>query len=606
VTSPTATDLAEQMPDPSQPSRPRWPWAVGAVVGGIAAVYLALVAGTGDGLPRGTTVAGVEVGGMSEAQAVATLQKSLKTSANAPIVAVVDAERVNIVPATAGLAFDAKATVDGLSGRVWNPLTLLSQFTGGPMLDPVVSVDQAKLDQTVATIAADADHPAVEPAIVIKAGVPSLVDGSTGSVVDQKAAATAISDAYLASADPVTVPVVESSPTVPDGAAQDALSLANAAVSAPVTVHVGSITATIPSATIAGALTFAAKDGALTPVLDGAALRAAIASKLTAVETPGRDATWNVSGATPVVVPSRVGRGVNPDLLARDVLAVLGKSDPVSRTVVAQIGTIAPRLTTEQAKALGIVEKLSSFTQHFPYAAYRVQNIGQAARSINRTLLLPGDVFSLNKTLGERTSANGYTKGFVIGPGGVFKEDLGGGVSTSATATWTAAFYAGLQRVHTQAHSIWIPRYRAGLEATVAWGSFDMSFKNDTPHGVLITTIMKNTSITVQIWGTKTYDIKAVSGPRYDSSPPGKTQYDTTPTCHAQTGIQGFSIDVYRVFLKGGVEVKREKITTHYRSSPTVICHADPALASPSPSPSGTATGGTPKPGTPTPKPAAT
>jgi len=605
VTSPTATDLAEQMPDPSQPSRPRWPWVVGGVVGAIAVVYLALVAGTGDGLPRGTTVAGVEVGGMSEAQAVATLQKSLKASASAPIVAIVGTERVNIVPASAGLAFDAKATVDGLSGRVWNPFTLLSQFTGGPTLDPVVTVDQAKLDQTVAAVAADADHPAVEPVVVIKAGVPSLVDGSTGSVVDQKAAATAISDAYLTSSDPVTLPVVESSPTVTDGSAQDALTLAKAAVSAPVTVHVGSLTATIPAATIAAALTFAPKDGALAPVLDGGALRAAIAPKLAGVETPGRDATWNVSSGTPVVVPSRVGRGVNPDLLARDVLAVLGTTEPGSRTVVAQIGTIAPKLTTEQAKALGIVEQMSSFTQHFPYAAYRVQNIGQAARSINRTLLLPGDVFSLNKTLGERTTANGYTKGFVIGPGGVFKEDLGGGVSTSATATWTAAFYAGLQRVHTQAHSIWIPRYRAGLEATVAWGSFDMSFKNDTPHGVLITTIMRNTSITVQIWGTKVYDIKAVSGPRYDPSAPGKTQYDPTPTCHPQTGIPGFSIDVYRVFLKGGVEVKREKITTHYRSSPTVICHADPALVSPSPSPSGTATG-TPKPGTPTPKPSKT
>ena len=207
-----------------------------------------------------------------------------------------------------------------------------------------------------------------------------------------------------------------------------------------------------------------------------------------------------------------------------------------AETIDAQIGTIDPKLTTEAAKALGVTQRLSTFTQHFPYAAYRVQNIGQAARSINGTLLLPGQVFSLNKTLGERTSANGYTKGFVIGPGGVFKEDLGGGVSTSATATWTAAFYAGLERIHTQAHSIWISRYRAGLEATVAWGSFDMSFKNDTPHAVLVTTIMKNTSITVKIWGTKVYDkIKAISGPRYNVSPAGAVRRHD----HAPGGLAG-------------------------------------------------------------------
>jgi hypothetical protein len=103
---------------------------------------------------------------------------------------------------------------------------------------------------------------------------------------------------------------------------------------------------------------------------------------------------------------------------------------------------------------------------------------------------------------------------------------------------------------------------------------------------------MKNTSITVKIWGTKVYDtIKAVSGPRYNVSPAGGIQYDSTATCHAQSGTQGFSIDVYRVFIKGGVEVKREKITTRYRPSPTVKCGTDPAKASPSPSPSASGTG---------------
>ena len=59
---------------------------------------------------------------------------------------------------------------------------------------------------------------------------------------------------------------------------------------------------------------------------------------------------------------------------------------------------------------------------------------------------------------------------------GVFDEALGGGVSASATTACTAAFYAGMERVQTIAHSIYISRYTAGLEATVAWGIFDMKF----------------------------------------------------------------------------------------------------------------------------------
>jgi vancomycin resistance protein YoaR len=591
VTTSPPTSLAEDLADASRPGGGRRGLLIGgAVVGALAAVYLGLVATTGDGLPRGTTVLGVEVGGQSEAQAVATLDSALGSRASAPVAAVIGTEHVSLVPADTGLAFDAQATVAGLAGRVWNPVTLVQSFLGGPVLQPVVTVERPKLAAEVATLAADSDSPAVEPVIQVTGTTASVNPGKSGTVLDQAASAEAIAAAYLVSSDPVTLPVVDAQPTVSDAAAQKALVTAQAVVSGPFTVRVETVMATIPASALGEALTFTAQDGALVPSLKGDVLRAAVAPALVSVETPGRDASFVIKKGKPVVVPSRVGKGVNADLLAADVMAAVASGS--SRSIDAQIGSIAPKLTTAQASALGVTERLSTFTQRFPYAAYRVQNIGQAARSINGTLLRPGETFSLNKTLGERTVTNGYTKGFVIGPGGVFKEDLGGGVSTSATATWTAAFYAGLQRIHTQAHSIWISRYRAGLEATIAWGSFDMSFKNDTPHAVLVTTVMKNTSITVSIWGTKVYDdIKAVSGPRYNVVPAGGTQYDPSPTCHAQGGVEGFSIDVFRVFIKDGKEVKREKITTRYRPSPTVLCKQDPAKVSPTPTPSGTATG---------------
>jgi vancomycin resistance protein YoaR len=583
--------LVEDLPGSDRPAgRRRFLYMGGAVVAVLGVAYVGLVAASGEGLPRGTHVQGVDVGGQSEQQAAATLTTQLGPRASKPIDAVVGTDHVSFVPADSGLSFDAAATVHGLGGRIWNPITLLSQFAGGPNLTPVLTVDDAKLAEAVKTVAGESDSPPREPAIVVRGRKVTLNPGANGRVLDQKASVAALASAYFVSSDSVTLPVVEAQPTVSSDAAGTALAAAEAAVAAPVGVTIDTVSTSIPAATIAEALSYSVKNGALVPALKGDVLRAAIAPSIASVETPGRDATWDVSSGKPVVVPSKVGKGVNADLLAQDVVKVLDKNG-TERSVKAEIGTIDPKLTTEQAKALGVTEQMSSFTQHFPYAAYRVQNIGQAARSINKTLLLPGGVFSLNKTLGERTVANGYTKGYVIGPGGVFKEDLGGGVSTSATATWTAAFYAGLERIHAQAHSIWISRYRAGLEATVAWGSFDMSFKNDTPHGVFITTIMKNTSITVTIWGTKVYDeITAVSGPRTDLTP-FTTVYDNTPTCHAQGGEPGFSIDVWRVFMKGGVEVKREKFTTHYRPGPNVICGNDPTKATPSPSPSGSPTG---------------
>ena len=588
MTATPSTPLAD--PPSSSPTlrRGRGLTIAGLAVAGVATVYLGLVAATGDGLPRGAHVLGVDVGGLTEQQAVTTLETALADRVDGDLDVVVGGTTVTVVPVDAGLGFDAAATVEGYSGRIWNPATLLTQFTGGPTIDPVISVDEAALETTVAGLAADVDSAAVEPTISYSGLTPKLKPGAPGTVLDQEASRAAIRDAYLVADGPVTLPIVEDQPTVTDEVAAEALDLATSAVSAPVTVTVDGVTATIPAATIAKALRFPAQDGALEPSLDGDVLRAAIADDIASIETPGRDAGWKIVDGKPVVIPSKVGRGVNAELLAADVAAVLSAQDAASRTITAQIGTIEPELTTEKAKTLGVVEQLGSFRQAFPYAAYRVQNIGQAAKYMNNTLLMPGETFSLNDTILERTPENGYTKGFVVGPGGVFAEDLGGGVSASATTAWSAAFYSGLERVYTQAHSIWISRYRPGLEATVAWGSFDMKFRNDTPNAVLIKTTMRNTSLTIAMYGTKVYDkIRAVSGPR-ENVRPFKTIYSEKKGCLAQAGSPGFSIVVTRVFYQDGKVVKREPIRTVYRPSPTVVCGPDPSKKpKPTPSPSG-------------------
>ena len=227
----------------------------------------------------------------------------------------------------------------------------------------------------------------------------------------------------------------------------------------------------------------------------------------------------SIRNGKPKVVKSKVGTGVSDEELATAVEGVLDLP-AAERTVTVAVGAREPTLTTEQAKALGVKERLSTFTQNFPYAAYRVQNIGEAARRVNGTLLMPGETFSLNDTIKERTEENGYTEGFVVGEGGVFDEALGGGVSAAATTVWTGAFFAGMERVQTIAHSIYISRYQPGLEATVAWGIFDMKFRNDTPNAVFITAGTTNSSMTVSFWGTKEYDeIAAEFGERTNIVP---------------------------------------------------------------------------------------
>ena len=550
---------------------PRRIGIAGAVVGVLVLLYVVAVLAMGDGVRAGTSVAGIEIGGLSRAEAVATLEKGLGKRANRPLEVTAGDQDFSIDPKDAGLTFDAEATVEGVSGRTWNPVALAAALFSTRDVDPVVAVDDEALTSQVESIAVAVDTAPVEPSITMKGLEPKLKKGKPGRVLDAEATKQAIAAAYLQPREPIQAPFVTAEPTVTADAAQSALDLARSAVAEPVIVSAQDIVATLRPPAIAKALTFTAQDGALVPQLDGAVLHESIADDLVAVETPGRDARFKIVNDKPVVVPSRVGNGISDDELAAAVLPILGNRTP-DRAVSVSIGVREPELTTEAAEQLCITERMSSFTQKFPYAAYRSQNIGQAAEYVDGTILKPGETFSMNDTVKERTKENGYTEGFIIAPGGVFAEEMGGGVSAAATTVWTGAFFAGLERVFTQAHSIYISRYQPGLEATVSWGNFDMSFRNDTPCGVLLTTRMTPTSMTVDFWGTKQFDdIDAEFGPRRDVTE-FATVYDTSDTCLGQQGVNGFSIDVDRVFIKGGEEVKRERITTRYKATPKVVC----------------------------------
>ena len=82
--------------------------------------------------------------------------------------------------------------------------------------------------------------------------------------------------------------------------------------------------------------------------------------------------------------------------------------------------------------------------------------------------------------MGERTEANGFTKGYIISDG-ILVQDLGGGVSQIATTLFNAMFFAGLEDVEHKPHSFYIDRYPIGREATVAWGAVDLRSPTTPP-----------------------------------------------------------------------------------------------------------------------------
>jgi hypothetical protein len=148
-----------------------------------------------------------------------------------------------------------------------------------------------------------------------------------------------------------------------------------------------------------------------------------------------------------------------------------------------------------------------------------------------------------------------------------------------ATTTFNAAFFAGLEDVEHKPHSFYIDRYPVGREATVAWGSVDLRFRNDTRHGVLITTSVTPSTasssgvVTVSMWSTRTWDIRARTGERYNFTEEETRRVDTRQ-CHPNDGYGGFDINVWRDFRRPGSSevVRTEKFHTTYIPSDTVVC----------------------------------
>ena len=202
-------------------------------------------------------------------------------------------------------------------------------------------------------------------------------------------------------------------------------------------------------------------------------------AKLLPASTPARDAELEVRGDAVVVVPSVPGRTLDAASTAR----ALAASDRA--TVVAAGSTAVPSVTTAQLTALGIRERVSQFTTYYPPGQPRVVNIQRASSVIDGTILRAGETFSMNEALGERTIEKGYVAAPQISGNG-FSDSVGGGISQVATMLYNGAFFAGLELVEHQPHSLYIDRYPLGREATISWGGPELIFRNDWPAAVLI------------------------------------------------------------------------------------------------------------------------
>jgi len=559
-------------------------WLLRSVMGGILVLGLFYFAGyflTGSRMPANATIAGVDVGGMSPRQAETTVDKALLPKLDDPVTLRRDSITVDFQPRNIGLSLDPKRSVDEAGGnRSWNPGTMLGLFFGDHDYAPAVDVDDRKIKDALDSLGEAINHDVVEAQITFKDAKPVGRQPKAGLAVDRDATVEAIRDAYLVTKKPVEILTAVVKPAVgPAGLAKAMDDFAKPAVSAPVTLSVGDKDVPLHPKAYAPALIVKVEDGELKPSIDPKKLEKPLTDSTTGIGKKAVDATVRIEGTTPVVVPGKMGIGLQPKELAKTLIPVLSKTGD-ERVLKIEAKAVEPELTTDEVKKLGIKSKVGSFTTHYPPAAYRDINQGRAAEIINGTIVKPGETFSFNDTVGERSTANGFVVGTVIN-GGVFREEQGGGVSQVVTTAYNAAFFAGLTDVEHHPHDLYINRYPVGREATVYWGNLDMKFRNDTKYGVLVRAyVQKSTgrpqgATTVEMWSTKVYDIKAGLSAKRNIRKP-VVRYDPTDRCVAQEPSTGFDVDVFRYFFQGGKKVKTETDTASYRATDEVRCEEKP------------------------------
>lgn len=229
-----------------------------------------------------------------------------------------------------------------------------------------------------------------------------------------------------------------------------------------------------------------------------------------------------------------------------------------------------PHILYDEIKEIS--SELSSYKTSFNINdRNRTDNIRLAAKRLDNRILLPGESFSMNESLGPRTLENGYKEAPIM-----LKSELvmgtGGGICQVSSTLYNAVLLSGLDVIERVHHSAPLSYISAGRDATVNEDSIDFRFVNSLDYPICIQADVEGKILTVRILGRKpkdgkTYKIKTETLAIY---PPGDDEvvFDNTLAIGERIverkPIKGIRVALYRETYINGKLQKREKLTEDY------------------------------------------
>lgn len=254
-------------------------------------------------------------------------------------------------------------------------------------------------------------------------------------------------------------------------------------------------------------------------------------SLLSQVQTAYRNSTFKVEGTCKVLDPAVVDlQAVYDELCSAPVEALMDKETfevqshaygyvfdlDIAKTLLGQTSSdesfeipfsfIAPSATKKALESMLFRDVLGTYTAYSASdPANRDVNLKLSCQAINGTVLMPGEIFSYNPALGERTPEGGWKQADGYNGSETVKE-YGGGICQASSCLYLSALLADLEIVERVNHGFISAYMPYGMDATVSWGGPEFRFKNSSEYPLRIEAWSSGGAVTVRLVGTDTKD----------------------------------------------------------------------------------------------------
>lgn len=571
-----------------------------ATLGLIIAIFSVFQIAGRDNIRTGVRAFGVDLSGMTEAEARAALTGAVNERTSQPLV-LTDGDRTwQVSAAELGLTMDIDGALDdamdeGRSGVGPSRMALLWRLRDEPTdvaLDRI-AVTGNLLDANLAQLEAEIYQEKVDPALSLDAASgPTYVNAKLGRALDVEATRSAILAALAGGEDRVALTITETQPTAWDADYADARQRLNNIWDAAIELVAAGEVWTLGSDQVSYWIEINPAVGPDKPAtittnqqwIDDVTNEIAL---FTNRSPQSARVWWDVSGNLIKTADGNPGKRLLWDE-SRALIQAAFLGESASNRIDLPVEISNPPALPADLNSLGIATNIGENST--PYGGglpARMQNIELAATRLNGVLVLPGQTFSFNGEMGPTTVESGFQIAY-----GIAQQESGavttvpsvaGGICQVATTVFQPVFWLGYQIDVRSTHSYWIQTYTSrgyvGLDAAVDEGTgLDFKWTNNTATAVLIEAVADGQNFTIRLYGTAPAWTVEVDEPQTSNIKKTDPEIvyqpsDTIPdgqTRKIESAQDGFDVSVTRRVIENG-ETRAEQFSTTYAPARNVV-----------------------------------